>query len=132
MPNERRERRWKREQRVLEEDKASNDAAVMATTTNPLLFVGVSRGAREKEADEKRCLSEREHREEETKKDGRVGDRAKGTTKTRRGAREKLVRCRVDGCELLCERIYSKRSKVCEVHLKMDEVFHEGMLQRFC
>ena len=132
MPNERRERRWKREQRVLEEDKASNDAAVMATTTNPLLFVGVSRGAREKEADEKRFLSEREHREEETKKDGRVGDRAKGTTKTRRGAREKLVRCRVDGCELLCERIYSKRSKVCEVHLKMDEVFHEGMLQRFC
>ncbi len=68
MPNERRERRWKREQRVLEEDKASNDAAVMATTTNPLLFVGVSRGAREKEADEKRFLSEREHREEETKK----------------------------------------------------------------
>ena len=146
VPNERRESdvatgttrtgttttlRWKRE-RVLEEDKASNDAAVMATTTNPLLFVGVSRGAREKEADEKRFLSGREHREEETKKDGRGGDRANGTTKTTRGAREKLVRCRVDGCELLCERMYSKRSKVCEVHLKMDEVFHEGMLQRFC
>ena len=88
--------RWKRE-RVLEEDKASNDAAVMATTTNPLLFVGVSRGAREKEADEKRFLSEREHREEETKKDGRVGDRAKGTTKTRRGA-SSISRRRSSAC----------------------------------
>ena len=46
--------------------------------------------------------------------------------------KDKLVRCRVDKCEMMCERVYGKRSKVCEMHLKIDEVFHEGMLQRFC
>ena len=110
MPNERRERRWKREQRVLEEDKASNDAAVMATTTNPLLFVGVSRGAREKEADEKRFLSEREHREEETKKTVasaivRRGRRRQGAT--RAGKTRSVSR---DGCDC-CANAYTRNDR---------------------
>jgi hypothetical protein len=120
---------------------------------NPL-FVGVSRGARERDEDERRFLIGQRQKENAERKrietTTRI-DRSSDTTNTRSSdddnkngsvkvprsssnssIKDKVVQCRVDGCEMKCERVYAKRSKVCEMHLKMDEVFHEGMLQRFC
>lgn len=40
----------------------------------------------------------------------------------------------VEGCtaDLSALRHYHKRYKVCQDHLKMDHLMHEGVVQRFC
>jgi len=126
---------------------------------NPL-FVGVARGARERDEDERKFLiGQRQKENAERKRTGTTtvgktsrNDRSSDTTNIHNNSdddiksgsvkvprsssnssiKNKVVQCRVEGCEMKCERVYAKRSKVCEMHLKMDEVFHEGMVQRFC
>ena len=145
-----------REKQRLDDDEEEEKLSLfdLNTTKNNPLFVGVSRGAREKEADERRFLigqqqkgknitivasnedGKRETRRNNNKNRNGGGSSANGSAKVSSSSvaniKDKLVRCRVDKCEMMCERVYGKRSKVCEMHLKMDEVFHEGMLQRFC
>ena len=143
-------------QRLDDDDEEKLSLFDLNTTKNNPLFVGVSRGAREKEADERRFLigqqqkgknitvvASNEDGKRETRRNNNNiknrnggGSSANGSAKVSSSSvaniKDKLVRCRVDKCEMMCERVYGKRSKVCEMHLKMDEVFHEGMLQRFC
>ena len=145
----------KQQKQLLEgDDEEKLSLFDLNTTKNNPLFVGVSRGVREKEADERRFLigqqqqrkniaivasnedGKRETRRNNNKNRNGGGSSANGSAKVSSSSvaniKDKLVRCRVDKCEMMCERVYGKRSKVCEMHLKMDEVFHEGMLQRFC
>ena len=146
-----------REKQRLDDDEEEEKLSLfdLNTTKNNPLFVGVSRGAREKEADERRFLIGQQQKGKNitvvaANEDGKRETRRNNNNKNRNGGgssangsakvssssvaniKDKLVRCRVDKCEMMCERVYGKRSKVCEMHLKMDEVFHEGMLQRFC
>ena len=146
-----------REKQRLDDDEEEEKLSLfdLNTTKNNPLFVGVSRGAREKEADERRFLIGQQQKRKKIS----PSSRRMKTERERRGGiiikiemgaallQMEARKCRPlpsrtsrtnssavawTSAEMMCERVYGKRSKVCEMHLKMDEVFHEGMLQRFC
>ena len=71
----------------------------------------------------------------EAAKDG-DGSALKKLKKSRCAAYRKLigqnVRCKIEGCEEVCQSSYCARSKLCKTHMKALEVDYKGVKSRFC